>query len=391
MESDLAKLAAALRVVLRVAESDHMAPYRASRLPTMLTLLFGIDANASVGGTGRRPYLPPTLPSAADSDAVLQDWCRRHAVTMYHQSGTAAGAIDANFSVTGVSGLRVTDASALTKLPGTNPMASVMALGRYAAQSIIATPLGSSGTVSPADFPVPSGSADDSDDTAAVVGAVVGSVAVVVLMGMAATMQNGSSKDEPGARNRSTLPKRRRSTQWNQQTASNPSIDERAVWGRAKMERMYAANLAERTNRGDQTGVLLRTAVAFAGISVKSNSILLKDVSAFTRDKEDRKQVNAVLQNINAFIGAKKVTALVGPSGSGKSTLLNYLAFGKSYAHFDGSVRFGGEPLLGWRKSNRVGYVPQHSLFVPVLTAMEHLMYQAALRLPYADQAARTK
>jgi choline dehydrogenase-like flavoprotein len=78
-------------------------------------------------------------PTEADlaSDATLDDWLRRHVITMHHISGTckmgpaadAAAVVDQYGHVHGLSGLRVVDASILPDCPRANTNVVTMMLG----------------------------------------------------------------------------------------------------------------------------------------------------------------------------------------------------------------------------------------------------------------------
>ncbi|CAN1187818.1 (R)-mandelonitrile lyase-like [Linum perenne] len=63
----------------------------------------------------------------------LRSYCRRNVRTYYHYHGgcVVGSVVDADYRVVGVEGLRVVDGSTFLESPGTNPMATVLMLGRY--------------------------------------------------------------------------------------------------------------------------------------------------------------------------------------------------------------------------------------------------------------------
>ncbi|KAL5981226.1 hypothetical protein ACLOJK_029147 [Asimina triloba] len=63
----------------------------------------------------------------------LRDFCRESVGTVSHYHGgcVVGSVIDRNYKVLGVKGLRVIDGSTFLNSPGTNPMATVLMLGRY--------------------------------------------------------------------------------------------------------------------------------------------------------------------------------------------------------------------------------------------------------------------
>ncbi|XP_021890566.1 (R)-mandelonitrile lyase-like isoform X2 [Carica papaya] len=67
------------------------------------------------------------------SEDELKQFCRDNVRTYYHfHGGCVVGrVIDQDYRVLGVEGLRVIDGSTLIESPGTNPMATLMMLGRY--------------------------------------------------------------------------------------------------------------------------------------------------------------------------------------------------------------------------------------------------------------------
>ncbi|KAF6171846.1 hypothetical protein GIB67_007367 [Kingdonia uniflora] len=63
----------------------------------------------------------------------LRKFCQTNVKTFYHYHGGcgAGSVVDENYKVYGVNGLRVLDGSTLPDSPGTNPMATLLMLGRY--------------------------------------------------------------------------------------------------------------------------------------------------------------------------------------------------------------------------------------------------------------------
>jgi Cu-processing system ATP-binding protein len=86
-----------------------------------------------------------------------------------------------------------------------------------------------------------------------------------------------------------------------------------------------------------------------------------------------------VLRQVDATVGAGRVTALVGPNGAGKTTFLK-LVLGLARADA-GSISFDGRLLdgsPGYRAS--IGYMPQIARFPAHLTGRELLATLVALR-----------
>ncbi|KAL5981209.1 hypothetical protein ACLOJK_029130 [Asimina triloba] len=75
----------------------------------------------------RQSILPTSI-----SKEMLRDFCKQRVATIYHYHGgcLVGSVVDRDYRVMGVEGLRVVDGSTFLDSPGTNPMATVMMLGR---------------------------------------------------------------------------------------------------------------------------------------------------------------------------------------------------------------------------------------------------------------------
>ncbi|GAB4829151.1 hypothetical protein Ancab_018814 [Ancistrocladus abbreviatus] len=67
------------------------------------------------------------------NDEEMRERCKKNVRTFYHYHGgcTVGSVVDKEYRVYGVEGLRVVDGSTLLESPGTNPMATLLMLGRY--------------------------------------------------------------------------------------------------------------------------------------------------------------------------------------------------------------------------------------------------------------------
>lgn len=88
---------------------------------------------------------------------------------------------------------------------------------------------------------------------------------------------------------------------------------------------------------------------------------------------------NEVLKNINLFIDAGKVTAIVGPNGSGKTTLIkSILGLVKPTG---GVIEVDGENIQNnFNYRYKIGYMPQIARYPENLTASELLSLVSELR-----------
>lgn len=80
-----------------------------------------------------------------------------------------------------------------------------------------------------------------------------------------------------------------------------------------------------------------------------------------------------------------ELLAVMGSSGAGKTTLLNALAFrsARGVQISPSSVRMlNGHPVDAKEMQARCAYVQQDDLFIGSLTAREHLIFQATVRMP---------
>ena len=68
-----------------------------------------------------------------------KEYCKKNVSTFYHYHGGCiiGEVVDEEYRVYGVKGLRVMDGSTLVESPGTNPMATLMMLGRYQGLKIV--------------------------------------------------------------------------------------------------------------------------------------------------------------------------------------------------------------------------------------------------------------
>ncbi|XP_067640277.1 protein white [Eurosta solidaginis] len=92
-----------------------------------------------------------------------------------------------------------------------------------------------------------------------------------------------------------------------------------------------------------------------------------------------------LLKNISGVAYPGELLAIMGSSGAGKTTLLNALAFrsSKGVQISSSSVRMlNGQPIDAKEMQARCAYVQQDDLFIGSLTAREHLIFQAMVRMP---------
>lgn len=95
----------------------------------MSKLLYRIARSKSIAfffGTGSQKKLMST-------EYDLRRFCKKNVRTIYHYHGgcRVGSVVDKDYKVYGVKGLRIIDGSTFSESPGTNPMATLLMLGRY--------------------------------------------------------------------------------------------------------------------------------------------------------------------------------------------------------------------------------------------------------------------
>ncbi|KAL4028743.1 hypothetical protein IC575_011954 [Cucumis melo] len=84
-------------------------------------------------------FLEPPLPENLSDIGVVEKYCKKTVTTYWHYHGgcLVGKVVDGNYRVMGVKNLRVVDGSTFSDSPGTNPMATLMMLGRYVGLNIL--------------------------------------------------------------------------------------------------------------------------------------------------------------------------------------------------------------------------------------------------------------
>ena len=77
-------------------------------------------------------FLEPPIPENLSDDGVVEKFCKETVTTYWHYHGgcLVGKVVDGNYRVMGIKNLRVVDGSTFSDSPGTNPMATLMMLGR---------------------------------------------------------------------------------------------------------------------------------------------------------------------------------------------------------------------------------------------------------------------
>ncbi len=122
----------------------------------------------------------------------------------------------------------------------------------------------------------------------------------------------------------------------------------------------------------------------------------LMEVKDLVKTFEDGGVETRVLKGVNLTLRPGELCALVGPSGSGKSTLLTIL--GTLARATSGSYTMLGEDLMTAKdaaltefRNAHIGFVFQFHNLLPDFTALENVMFPAALRDGRETGAARDR
>ncbi|XP_028798678.1 protein HOTHEAD-like [Neltuma alba] len=102
----------------------------------MTKLLYKIARSKSIAvffGTGSQKK------ATSSTEYDLRKLCRKNVRTFYHYHGGCriGSVVDRHYKVYGVKGLRIIDGSTFSESPGTNPMATLLMLGRYQGKQIL--------------------------------------------------------------------------------------------------------------------------------------------------------------------------------------------------------------------------------------------------------------
>ncbi|KAK2375241.1 Glucose-methanol-choline (GMC) oxidoreductase family protein [Trifolium repens] len=75
----------------------------------------------------------------ASNEFDLKKFCKKNVRTIYHYHGgcNVGSVVDKHYNVDGIKGLKVLDGSTFSESPGTNPMATLLMLGRYQGLKIL--------------------------------------------------------------------------------------------------------------------------------------------------------------------------------------------------------------------------------------------------------------
>jgi ABC-type multidrug transport system ATPase subunit/ABC-type multidrug transport system permease subunit len=92
-----------------------------------------------------------------------------------------------------------------------------------------------------------------------------------------------------------------------------------------------------------------------------------------------------LLKDVNGFVAAGSLVALMGSSGAGKTTLMDCLAGRKTTGKLTGEIRFNGQLKTDLKAADAkriIGFAEQEDNNAPLLTVRESLLFAAELRLP---------
>ncbi|CAK9325781.1 unnamed protein product [Citrullus colocynthis] len=97
-----------------------------------------------IGGKMGFEFLGSSLPENMSDYGLVGEFCRKTVTTFWHYHGgcLVGKVVDSNYKVIGIKNLRVVDGSTFSLSPGTNPMATVMMLGRYVGLKMLQQRLG---------------------------------------------------------------------------------------------------------------------------------------------------------------------------------------------------------------------------------------------------------
>ncbi|CAK9325776.1 unnamed protein product [Citrullus colocynthis] len=84
-------------------------------------------------------FLGHPLPENLLNDSSVEEYCQKTVTTYWHYHGgcLVGKVVDGNYKVIGIENLRVVDGSTFSESPGTNPMATLMMLGRYVGLKVL--------------------------------------------------------------------------------------------------------------------------------------------------------------------------------------------------------------------------------------------------------------
>lgn len=125
---DLEKCVKGMNTILQVLESEPFSKFRLPGVPVQA--LINIMVNLPLN------YRPRHF----DTALSMEQFCIDTVLTIWHYHGGCQvnKVVDKDYKVLGTEGLRVIDGSTFLESPGTNPQATVMMLGRYTGQKILA-------------------------------------------------------------------------------------------------------------------------------------------------------------------------------------------------------------------------------------------------------------
>lgn len=125
---DVADGLEAIRILKGVLDSKALASLKCDTVPEALLQL---APQLSAFSPGHYPGALPLLPDE-NSLSEATTWLKDTVCTCWHFHGSCrvGEVVDSEHRVKGVGALRIMDASVLRNTPGTNPMATIMAVGR---------------------------------------------------------------------------------------------------------------------------------------------------------------------------------------------------------------------------------------------------------------------
>ncbi|XP_022929564.1 (R)-mandelonitrile lyase 1-like isoform X2 [Cucurbita moschata] len=84
-------------------------------------------------------FMGVPLPENLGDDSSVEEYCRKTVTTYWHYHGgcLVGKVVDGDYRVIGMKNLRVVDGSTFSDSPGTNPMATLMMLGRYVGLKVL--------------------------------------------------------------------------------------------------------------------------------------------------------------------------------------------------------------------------------------------------------------